>query len=198
MEDSSQETLHMTEDEYLAYERDHEFPHEFAYGEVLPRIGRSLSHILTMGNLMALMGNHIRDEDCICVGAKMQVFTGKARTYRYPDVIVTCGKPHFADKEQFTLLNPTILIEITSPSTMIMDCYDKLHEYTSMPTVIEYLIVSQNQPEIMHYVRQDSGDWLYRRVVGLDATLDIPTLNCTLELFKVYHKVELDTDQSSS
>ena len=95
----------------------------------------------------------------------MRVKTGKANSYRYPDIAVVCGQPEFADSHVDTLLNSTLLIEILSPSTEASDRGDKFAEYRGISSLQEYLLVAQDRPCMERYMRQGdklAADGIYR------------------------------------
>jgi Uma2 family endonuclease len=108
----------------------------------------------------------------------------------YPDILVVCDGPEFHDAFKDVILNPTVIIEVISPSTEQFDRGEKWTRYqTWNPTLRDNLLVSQNQPQIDHYTRQDEGKWTYQRQVGLDATVTIASIGCVLKLADVYDRV---------
>lgn len=77
--------------------------------------------------------------------------------YRYPDVMLTPSPPDLLDDEQDTVLNPLLIVEILSPSTAHVDRGQKLREYREIPSLTDYLLVSQDEPAVDHYVRVGGG-----------------------------------------
>jgi len=118
----------------------------------------------------------------------MRVKAVEARSYHYPDIVVACGTPQFEDAHADTLLNPTLLIEVLSPSTEAYDRGGKFAHYRKIPTLREYLLVAQDQPSIERYLRQ--GDvWILTEAVGLEADVPLESIDCVLSLREVYDKV---------
>ena len=118
----------------------------------------------------------------------MRVKATEANSYHYPDIAVVCGTPQFEDSHVDTLLNPTLLIEVLSPSTEAYDRGGKFAHYRKISTLREYLLVTQDQPSIERYLRQ--GDvWILTEAVGLDATMPLESIDCVLSLREVYDKV---------
>ena len=109
-------------------------------------------------------------------------------------IAVVCGNPQFEDAYVDTLLNPTLLIEVLSPSTEAFDRGGKFAHYRKIGSLQEYLLVAQDQPSIERYVRQ--GDvWILSEAVGLDAVVTLDSIGCTLSLREVYDKVLDDGDE---
>ena len=108
--------------------------------------------------------------------------------YHYPDIAVVCGKPQFEDALGDTLLNPTLLVEVLSPSTEAYDRGGKFAHYRKIDTLREYLLVVQDQPSIERYVWQ--GDvWILTEAEGLEASVPMESIDCVLSLREVYDKV---------
>jgi Uma2 family endonuclease len=122
---------------------------------------------------------------------------GKARAYTYPDILVICGKPHVADDQQDTVLNPTVIIEVLSPSAAMIDRVKTFDVYTSIPSLQEYLLVAQDSATIEQFVRQSDGKWLYSKVTGLETEIVLPSINVTLKLADVYEDVSLPAADAS-
>ncbi|MEL6272156.1 MAG: Uma2 family endonuclease, partial [Chloroflexota bacterium] len=115
--------------------------------------------------------------------------------YTYPDIIVVCGDPQFADDQFDTLLNPTLIIEILSPSTERYDRGRKFAYYRALPTLQEYVLIAQDEPRIQRYLRRtDDEQWLFTEAAGLGATLAPTSIDCTLTLADVYDRIDFDTD----
>jgi Uma2 family endonuclease len=106
----------------------------------------------------------------------------------YPDVAVVCGLPELEDEHGDTLLNPIVLIEVLSPSTEGYDRSGKFANYRKIAALREYLLVAQDQPHIERYVRQGNA-WLLTEAEGLEASIALETIGCTLALREVYDKV---------
>src|SRR4051812_12818052 len=106
----------LTIQEYLAFERQAETRNEYLDGEVLAMTGASRAHNLIAGNIFRELGNQLRRRSCEIYAEAMRVRT-PAGLFAYPDVVVVCGEPQFDDSYFDTLLNPTVLVEVLSPST---------------------------------------------------------------------------------
>lgn len=186
----------MTEAEYLTFERESDIRHEFVNGEIFAMTGGSWNHTMIISNTNRSLGNQLEGRECESVSGETRVHVDSARAYRYPDVMVVCGDPKFREDDDNTLTNPIVLIEVLSPSTASIDQIQKRDEYFEIPTVEEYVLISQDTPKIARYLRQPDNSWIYRQVSGLEASLKLPSIGCVLALSDVYRTItfpETDT-----
>lgn len=169
-------------EEYLAYERDSELKHEFLDGEIYGMAGGSLRHSALASRISAALES-ARSSDCIAFqsGMRLRVLaTGRAT---YPDASMVCGPIELdpADPSGTTITKPSLLVEVLSPSTEEVDRGGKLQDYQRIPSLQEYVLVSQH-PRIESYRRLPSGTWEYRDVregivaLASGATLDLAIL----------------------
>ena len=174
-------------EEYLALERAAETKSEYVDGCIYAMTGASRAHNLIALNIGAELHRQLKGRPCEAYLADMRVKAATARSYRYPDIAVVCGQPAFEDPRFDTLTNPTVLIEVLSPTTEASDRGRKFAEYRGIPSLREYLLVSQDQPRIERYARQAEG-WLLTVAEGLEAKVRLDAIDCALDLAEVYHK----------
>src|SRR5262249_16087084 len=118
----------------------------------------------------------------------VRVRTTPTGLFAYPDLSVVCGELVFHDEKRDVLTNPVLLVEVLSDSTEAYDRGRKFFQYREIETLTDYLLVSQKEPYIDHYTKQADGRWLLTSVLGLEASLPIPSLGCTLLLSEVDDK----------
>lgn len=173
--------------EYLAYERDSEMKHEFVDGQVLAMAGGSRRH-----NILALrIGGALdasRRPSCVAFQSDQRVrilATGRAT---YPDVSMVCGpiESDPADPDGPTITNPTLIVEVLSPSTEHEDRGRKWQHYQRIPSLQEYVMVSQAEPRVERYRRLASGGWEFHTMTEgavellTGATIDLQWLYADL------------------
>ncbi|TAN65840.1 MAG: Uma2 family endonuclease [Methylobacter sp.] len=186
---------HYTDEEYLTLERNASYKSEFHDGQIYAMTGASRKHNLITVNIAGELRSQLKKRPCEAYINDMRVKSAEARNYHYPDIAVVCGTPHFEDAQVDTLLNPTLLIEVLSPSTEAYDRGGKFAHYRKIPTLREYLLVTQDQPSIERYMRQ--GDvWILSEAIGLEASMPLESIDCVLSLREVYDKVLDDTDNN--
>jgi Uma2 family endonuclease len=182
---------HYTDEEYLTRERSATYKSEFHDGQIYAMTGASRKHNLVSGNIYRELSAQLKRRLCEAYINDMRVKAVKAHNYHYPDIAVVCGAPQFEDAQLDTLLNPTVLIEVLSPSTEAYDRGGKFAHYRKIDTLREYLLVAQDQPSIERYLRQ--GDvWILTEAVGLEASVPLESIDCILSLREVYDKVLAD------
>jgi Uma2 family endonuclease len=104
--------------------------------------------------------------------------------------LVVCGELKFQDERRDVLLNPAVIIEVLSPTTEAFDRGEKWSRYqTWLPELSDYILVSQSKPQLEHFHRQASGEWLYSLVKDLEASLHLASISCTLQLTDVYDRI---------
>jgi Uma2 family endonuclease len=189
---SSHDRNDVTEDEYLAFEQESEGKHEFSDGEIIAMTGASSNYSIITINTSYRLYDQLMQESCIVHSSDMRVQVNKASAYRYPDVTIVCGEPDFADTTPESLKNPTVLIEVLSESTQMIDRGKKLWEYRQIESLQEYVIIWQDTPRVERYLRHEDGEWLYKDVSDLEASLELLSIDCVLELQDVYRRVEFD------
>ncbi len=183
------QTRNVSPEEYLAGERDGEYKSEYFAGEILAMTGATMEHNLIVSNVVTSLNTQLRGRPCHVYPSDMRVKISRTGAYAYPDVTVVCGEPEFEDEQVDTLLNPTVLVEVLSPSTERHDRGRKWEHYRRLPSLAEFLLVVQDEPRIEHYLRQEGGLWLFDEASGADATLELTSIDCTLLLRDVYDKV---------
>src|SRR5207249_7488410 len=113
--------------------------------------------------------------------------------YAYPDLVVVCDPSQYHDQARDVLLNPTVIVEVLSPSTEAVDRGEKFRRYRAwLPTLTDYVLVAQDRPVIDHYHREDDALWTLRTLrtlEGLEAQLHLETIGCTVPLADVYERI---------
>ena len=176
-------------EEYLALERQSEFRHEFLDGFVYAMAGESPQHSTICFNLAVVVGAQLRGKRCRGFSPNMKVRTADSGLYSYPDLTVVCGEPQFHDEHQDIITNPTLIVEVLSPSTEKYDRGEKFERYEEIETLNDYLLVSQDAPRIEHRTKDANGEWTTTVVEGLSAALAINSIECRLPLAEIYERV---------
>lgn len=182
---------YFTEEEYVLLERASPFKSEYFDGEIFAMAGASSAHNKIASNLNRQLGNLLEDEPCFPMVNDMMVKVLATGLRTYPDVIVVCGAEKYFDDDERTLENPAIIMEIASDSTEKYDRTIKLRHYMQIPSLKEYIIVSQYEPVIDSYYRNDANEWVHSTISGLDATLTLLSLNQSIPFLEIYKRVAI-------
>ena len=187
-----------TIEEYLAFERASDERHEYLDGVIYAMAGESPNHGTICVNLTASLVPQLRGSPCHVFSKDTKVLFGpmprtrgsRQGLFAYPDLVVVCGTMQFHDAAQDVLLNPTVIIEVLSPSTEGFDRGEKFQRYRHwLPTLTDYVLVAQDRPVIDHYHRGDEALWTLQTLEGLEARLHLENIACTVPLAEVYERI---------
>jgi Uma2 family endonuclease len=187
---STQSKSFLTPEEYLEIERKAEFKSEYYQGEMFAMAGASFAHSQIVSNAVRELGNQLRGGPCQPVSSETRVCVTPAGLYTYPDVVVVCGKPQFADSKPDTLLNPIVIIEVLSESTEVYDRGKKFELYGSLKFLAEYVMISSIRVRAERYTREADGTWNYGEKTNSEDTIDLKSINCHLRLAGLYERVD--------
>ena len=181
-------TPRLTPEEYLALERRAEFKSEYDSGYLNAMSGASREHNLIAGNTHRELSTQLRGRPCESYISDMRVRANATGLFSYPDVSVVCGEPRFLDKEVDTLLNPTVIIEVLSPSTEAYDRGRKFAHYRRLASLREYVLIAQDKVLVERFTRQGE-DWVLTELSRLDEILRLDSIGCAVPLREVYDRV---------
>ena len=174
--------------EYLVRERQAQTKSEYLGGFVVAMSGASRLHNYVVGDIFVEFHRQLRGRPCDLFSNDMRVKVAETGDYAYPDVVVAGGEVEFEDAELDTLLTPTVIIEVLSPSTEAHDRGAKFTSYRTLPSLQEYVLVAQDRPSVEHYARRGE-QWLLTAVTDLDASVPLPAIGCELRLREIYRRV---------
>ena len=180
----------LTPEQYLEIERKAEFKSEYYGGEMFAMSGARRGHNLIALNLAGELRQQLRERPCEAYQHDMRVRVGATGLYAYPDAVIVCGEPQFLDETQDTLLNPTVIVEVLSPSTEAYDRGDKFELYRAIPSLTHYLLVSSERMSAELFTRQAEGGWLLTGATLPEDTIDLPAVGVRFTLADLYEKVE--------
>ncbi len=182
----------ITEAEYLERERVSPGKHEYYAGQIFALAGASEAHNLIASNVHASLYAQLRGRGCRIYPSDMRIKVLKTGLYTYPDLSIVCGKPEFTHMaKRDTLINPTLIIEILSPSTERYDRGVKSQNYRTIEALKEYILIAQDIYHIEQYTRHEPNKWLLTEAVGLEAALTLSSIESVLALADAYELVEL-------
>ena len=176
----------VSERDYLAGERDGEVRHEYVDGVLFAMGGASRAHNLIATNLVVALGSRLRGTGCRVSSSDMKVRLAEGRRYHYPDVIVSCSDVR-DEPDDYTETRPVLVVEILAPSTASTDRREKRLTYQSLPSLVDYLIVSQEETEVERLTRDDGG-WTHASF-GTGETVELASLGLALAMDDIYADV---------
>jgi Uma2 family endonuclease len=189
----------LTEDEYLTLERGAEERHIYVDGEIFAMAGESPEHGDITANIAISLGVQLGDGPCRIRIKDTKVRSGpmprspkrRAGLYSYPDIVVICDEPKYLDEHRDVLLNPRAIVEALSGTTEAFDRglkFTRYQKYNS--TLADYVLVSQDRPQIEHFHREKNGKWSYQIHEGLKAIVKLESIRCRLKAAEVYKRIK--------
>lgn len=185
---------YVTPEEYLHRERVAAEKSEYIDGQVYAMAGANAPHNLIAGNTLAALHAVFRGRGCRVFNSDMKVLVDDTGLFTYPDVSALCGTPEYLDATQDVLVNPTLIVEVLSPSTESYDRGAKFRNYRRLPSLQEYVLISQKRVLLERYVRQPSGDWLLTEFRSLGDVVELPSVQATLPLSEVYAEIDVEPE----
>jgi Uma2 family endonuclease len=193
---SAQPEPHLTPEEYLDLDRKSEIRNEYYRGRMWAMSGGTYRHALVILNLSSELRATLKKRPCMVTASDVRVRVAPEGLYTYPDVAVVGGEPRLLDGRKDTLLNPTLVIDVLSPSTEGYDRGFKSVHYRRLESLQEYALVWQTEPRVEVFRRQDAaGHWLLSEFIGLDAMCLFDSVNASVPLAEIYDKVAFDATE---
>ncbi|HRD82992.1 MAG TPA: Uma2 family endonuclease [Saprospiraceae bacterium] len=177
--------------EYLLLERRTGERYEFYNGKIRRMAGGTIAHNRITRNIIIKLGQLIDEKGNMEIFASDQkIYLPKYRWYVYPDAVVVAGVPIESEEEASAIINPILIVEVLSPSTMDYDRNRKFLEYQSLPSFQEYVLVRQDVPEALLAFREEPDLWRSSETAGMDADIVLRSIGASLPMKDVYAKVE--------
>lgn len=178
-----------TTEEFLAFEAESEFKHELVNGEVYDMTGGTGEHSQIAANTIIAVGNQVAGSSCRLNTSDMMLKAAEGQ-YVYPDMSVVCGQPQYEDDSRMALLNPALVVEVTSVSSANYDRGLKRECYQRMQSLRAYLIIDQQRVYAELYLRAEIG-WHYQDFDSPEAVIPLDFLNCELPLAQIYSGITI-------
>jgi Uma2 family endonuclease len=186
---ASQPNVFLTPEEYLDLEEKAEYKSEYMDGEIFAMAGASPEHDTIVFNVGGILYAQLKGTPCRAHTSDMRVAASPTSAYTYPDISIACKDARYLRRGTGNLLNPVAIIEVLSPSTEIYDRRQKFRKYKEISSLVEYILVSQDEILVERYARQANGDWLYSSLNNLDDSLTLISVPAILNLRDIYDRV---------
>jgi Uma2 family endonuclease len=183
--DPEAEPRPMSVEEYLRFEAAAETKHEYVAGEVYAMWGVRRRHARIVTNLVHRLAAAVGDGPCEVISVDVKLRAANDRIY-YPDLMVLCTP---GDDDDLVLDDPSVIVEVTSPSTARTDRGEKLDAYRKIPSLRGYLVVDHRGRRVDRHWRDAEGAWHREDVVG-EGNVAVPCPELSLSLDEIYRGVE--------
>ena len=182
-----------TVEEYFALEESSLEKHEYYKGEIFAMAGASINHNKIVRNALTAIDNYLKDKKCEIFPSDLKVHIEANSLYTYPDLSIVCEDVLFQEGHNDTITNPTVIIEVLSPSTMDYDRGGKFALYRALPTLKEYILISSTEYHFEKFVRQ-GDNWLLSETRSENDTISIETIDFQIQLAELYRNVDFATN----
>lgn len=187
--------------DYLAVEATSADRHEFYAGEIVAMGGARPRHNAVAMELALAVGGALRGRPCLVFASDQRIRLEASDAFCYPDLTVVCGAPRFVGPAPESLVNPTVVFEVVSPSTERWDRGGKFGHYRACPSLRTYVLLDPRSRTVEWFERPVGGDasgeaWVYRAVTG-DTPARLDALGVTLvpaALFAVLDRLPPEDD----
>lgn len=180
-----------TIEEYLEMERASDVKHEYYQGEIFAMSGASDSHNWIYINILGELCIQLKKKPCRPYGSDMRMHIPENTLFTYPDIAIYCGDPSVIDKDQDTVTEPAIIIELLSPSTRSYDLGKKFELYRAIPTLKEYILIDTENIAVKSWRINEYNYWGPQEYKTLQETLVIPTVGISLSMQDIYQGTRL-------
>ena len=176
-----------TIEDYVRFEESVETKHEYVYGSIIAMAGGTLNHAALAAQVIGQLGQAARGSDCGCrvFSSDLRVRIANERLILYPDATVVCGAVRADTRDTNAVVNPVLIVEVTSPSTARYDRGKKYGYYQRLPSLREYVLVSHSQPLIEVFRRTDDGVWALSEEAA-SGELRLTSMNAVLNVDQLY------------
>jgi len=181
-----------TADEYLQIEEVSQTKHEFRNGQIIDMAGGTFDHALIASNMLSAITTRLKGKPCNALGSDLRVKIPGKPHYCYPDVTIVCGPPRFDPPDRkTTITNPQIVIEVSSPSTIEDDRFDKFDDYMRIDSLQEYILVAQDRMRVKSFYLQSDGIWAIGPThAEPDASVTLRSLGISIPLTEIYAGID--------
>ena len=175
--------------EYLHREREAKTKHEYVDGIVCEMAGAGRAHTRLTKNLHGMLYRGLGNGLCENSDQDVKVWIAARSRYYYPDASIACP-PNFIDDENGVIDNPTVVVEVLSPSTSGLDRGPKFADYRTLPTFRDYVLIDNAHRKVEVFSLEGEA-WMMR--IYEEGRAFLPSVGIELDVDELYRRVPLLT-----
>ena len=179
-------TASISPEVYLEGEKLSQVKHEYVAGHLYAMAGASAAHNRIAGNFYTMLRARLSGGPCAVFMSDLKLHVKATQTYYYPDVVVSCDQDDI-EPGSYVISNPTLNVEVLSPSTERIDREEKLRNYQRLESLKEFVLVTQNAIEVSVY-RRDPIAWQLRTFTAREI-LELASVDVRIPVEQVYEGV---------
>ena len=185
MKSAKLQVMENTIAEYVNFEEFSQEKHEFVQGWILAMAGGTVNHALLGQQVAAQLDRQLSGGPCRVHNSELRVRIPNEDVILYPDATIICGPAETDVDDQNAVLNPAVIVEVTSPSTAKFDHGQKFLFYQAISSLREYVLVSHAERLIEVFRRTDDGTWELATSAE-SGDVRVESVRCTLNVDAVY------------
>lgn len=181
-----------TPEKYLELEEKSDIKNEYLDGEIIPMAGGTTNHNQIAINFCRAFPLTIDDRDYYIYINDVKLWIPDYRFYTYPDLMIIEGKPIYQSDNNNIVTNPKIIIEVLSNSTQNYDRTEKFRAYRSLPSLQEYILISQSSYYVEQFSKQTEQQWLFNAIEGENNHLTLASIDFSISFSQIYQRIISD------
>lgn len=186
---------YLSPEDYLQLETHSRAKHEYFDGEIFAMAGATDAHITIAGNLFADLRSHLRGSGCRVFISDMKARIVQRNRFFYPDILVTCD-PRDTETDTYKCF-PKLIVEVLSPSTESFDRGDKFHDYQTLDSLQEYVLINTQHRRVEIFRRHADSLWLFQ-TYDEDETFQLKSIHYTGTFEMLYEDVSLEASDRTA
>ncbi len=179
-----------TIEEYLEFENHSPEKHEYYQGEMFAMAGAKVVHNLIAVNFLSLLKQKLKGKSCQPFNSDQRIHIPQNSLFTYPDISIICGEIMTLDQDEYNVLNPSVIVEILSPSTKSYDKGEKFTLYRDIASLKEYLLVDSERIRIEIFRLNEKNHWELEEYKTMSEILEIKAVSLSIPLDEIYEGVE--------
>ena len=187
----SYQKQHFSIAEYLQMEKASPEKHEYYNGEIFAMAGAGTRHNIISVNILVALGNALKGKDCRPYGSDMRIHIPENSLFTYPDISIICGDILSSPEDDDTATQPTVIIEILSPSTKNYDRGVKFMLYRAITSLKEYILVDAESIHVEHFAINKERLWQLEEYDLPNQVVNLESIGVQLQLGTMYADTKL-------
>lgn len=175
--------------DYLAFEKDSEFKHEFRDGEIVAMAGGTINHGKVVKNITTALDTRTDGIGCETYNSEVRVYFEKTQEFCYPDTYIVCGDLQISEFDKNSVTNPILIVEVLSPGTEAYDRGDKFRKYRSLTSFKEYVLIASDKVCIETFFKQDDKSWVINTYMNSEDTIKLRSIDLEIPVTEVYRNI---------
>jgi len=178
--------------EYIQLLEESDYKIEYLNGHLKMMAGGTNAHARISGNIFGELYQLHKGNNCTPFNSDCMIAIESEKSFVFPDVSVVCGHPDFSSTMPEAIINPTLIIEVLSESTELYDRTEKFQRYWNIPSLKEYVLVSQKEFNIQVYYRENKNSlWHIDAFFKADDSVFLRSINTHLSITDIYNGLEI-------